>query len=361
MKIYPLIREALFCLEAERAHHFSLSTLNRLLSFPGALPLLREIGILPLVPSCPTTLASLPLQGAVGLAAGLDKNAEYLPALFGLGFHFVEVGTATPLPQAGNPAPRLFRLPEYQAIINRMGFNNDGVHALAERVAHFRKWANDRAYPLGAIGINLGKNAQTPIANAFDDYRLGIRATYAVADYLTINISSPNTKNLRDLQGSVALRALLEPLMEAMVDEQQKTHRRIDLWVKVAPDLTLSEMELMAEVFATLKIDGLIATNTTLSREAVRYHRWANEAGGLSGAPLTQTSTDAIAKWRALLPNLPIIGVGGIMSATDAIAKRQAGANAVQLYSGFIYQGPSLIAEIAHHWAHYGIGNPSMG
>jgi dihydroorotate dehydrogenase len=272
------------------------------------------------------------------LAAGLDKNGAYIDALAALGFGFIEIGTVTPRPQAGNPKPRLFRLPEHQAIINRMGFNNDGVEALVKNVA--------ASQYKGILGINIGKNASTPIHQATDDYVTCLKAVYNQASYVTINISSPNTQNLRTLQTGDALVDLLVALKAQQAALADQFGRYVPLAVKIAPDLSDTEIDIMAKLFIHHKIDGVIATNTTLSRSAIIGHALANEAGGLSGAPVTELSNQVIKKLAAQLDGaLPIIGAGGILSGNDAKNKLAAGANLIQVYSGLIYQGPALIAE----------------
>jgi dihydroorotate dehydrogenase len=329
---YSFIRPALFCFEAEQAHHLTLS----------ALKLGQRLGLLtPKSNGTETGTCSvmgLNFPNKVGLAAGLDKNGAYIDALAALGFGFIEIGTVTPRPQAGNPKPRLFRLPEHQAIINRMGFNNDGVEALVKNVA--------ASQYKGILGINIGKNASTPIHQATDDYVTCLKAVYNQASYVTINISSPNTQNLRTLQTGDALVDLLVALKAQQAALADQFGRYVPLAVKIAPDLSDTEIDIMAKLFIHHKIDGVIATNTTLSRSAIIGHALANEAGGLSGAPVTELSNQVIKKLAAQLDGaLPIIGAGGILSGNDAKNKLAAGANLVQVYSGLIYQGPSLIAE----------------
>jgi dihydroorotate dehydrogenase len=275
---------------------------------------------------------------AVGLAAGLDKNGEYIDALGALGFGFLEIGTVTPRPQPGNPKPRLFRLPEHEAIINRLGFNNHGVEKLVRNV--------ERASFRGVLGINIGKNADTPIERAADDYLACLDAVYERATYVTVNVSSPNTKNLRDLQSSEALDALLAAVM-ARRSALARRHGRVKpLLVKVAPDLDGSQIDAISKLAVKHAIDGLIATNTTVAREAVKGHRHESQAGGLSGRPLLGPSTDVLHRFsRALGGRVPLVGVGGILGGADARAKVEAGAALVQLYTGFIYRGPGLIGE----------------
>jgi dihydroorotate dehydrogenase len=274
----------------------------------------------------------------VGLAAGLDKNGDCIDGLAALGFGFIEIGTITPLPQPGNPKPRLFRLPQANAIINRMGFNNDGADKLIENV--------QRADYRGILGINIGKNANTPIENAADDYLICLRKVYAHASYVAVNISSPNTRHLRQLQGEDALNDLLKPLKA----EQQKladTHGKyVPIVLKIAPDMEAGQVAQIARLLMQHRIDGVIATNTTLSREGVENLPHGEESGGLSGAPVRDKSTGVIRQLAAELQGaLPIIGVGGILSGSDAAEKIHAGAALVQIYSGLIYRGPALVAE----------------
>ncbi|MCW8194133.1 quinone-dependent dihydroorotate dehydrogenase [Proteobacteria bacterium 005FR1] len=332
--MYSLLRPLLFQLDAERTHQLTL----------GSLDFVSGLGLSGLVarpvPANPVKVMGLEFPNPVGLAAGLDKNGDHLEALGKLGFGFVEIGTVTPKPQAGNAKPRLFRLEEHQAILNRMGFNNKGVDHLVERVKqrHYR----------GILGINIGKNAVTPVEDAESDYRIGLQKVYAFADYITINISSPNTPGLRTLQYGEQLQRLLD-MIKTQQDELARTHGRyVPIAVKIAPDMTEDELRQVANNLVSAGIDGVIATNTTLSREAVAGHRHAAEAGGLSGAPLTELSTRVIEQLHAELGGkLPIIGVGGIMTGADAQAKIAAGATLVQLYSGLIYRGPKLISEAA--------------
>ncbi len=332
--MYPLIRPLLFSLDPETAHHLTLDALQNA----------HRFGLLPLFAKRPTddprTVMGLTFPNPVGLAAGLDKNGAYLDALAELGFGFIEVGTVTPRPQPGNPKPRLFRLAEAQAIINRMGFNNLGVDALVENVkrAHFR----------GILGINIGKNFDTPIERAADDYLIGLRKVYAHASYVAINISSPNTKNLRQLQGSDELDALLAQLKAEQEMLAEMHGKYVPLAVKIAPDLDNEQIRQIAKLLVHHRMDGVIATNTTLSREGVEYLPHGAESGGLSGAPLRDKSTAMIRRLAAELQSaLPIIGVGGILSGEDAIEKIQAGAALVQLYSGLIYRGTDLVSECA--------------
>jgi dihydroorotate dehydrogenase len=287
----------------------------------------------------PVRVMGLEFPNAVGLAAGLDKNGDYIEAMSALGFGFVEVGTVTPRPQPGNPKPRLFRISEAEGIINRMGFNNLGVDHLLEQV----KAADCKSL----IGINIGKNFDTPVEKAVDDYLIGLKKVYAHADYITINISSPNTPGLRNLQFGESLDELLSALKQAQAELAQTHGRYVPMAVKVAPDLSAEEVRQLAEAFAKHQIDAVIATNTTMSRDEVSGLKNADEAGGLSGAPVFEKSTEVVRLFRAALPqDLPIIAAGGIMSAEDALAKLDAGAALVQIYSGLIYRGPSLVREV---------------
>ena len=337
---YAAARALLFRLDAEDAHDLTLRWLERLQRTP-ALALLASPRV-----DDPLELAGLHLPNRVGLAAGLDKNARCIDAWAALGFGFVEVGTVTPQPQPGNPRPRLFRLPQAQALINRFGFNNEGLQAF---IAHVRRSRVRRAgTPPLVLGLNIGKNAATPIERAVDDYLVGLRGVYAHADYVCVNISSPNTAHLRQLQSNAALEALLAALMQERARLADAHGVRKPLFVKIAPDLDETQIGAIAEALQRHGVDGVIATNTTLAREAVRGLPHAEEAGGLSGAPLAAASNRVIAALRARLgPGYPIIGVGGILSGADAVAKLRAGADAVQLYTGLIYRGPALVSEAA--------------
>jgi len=330
---YQLMRALMFQLDAEKAHHLGLKGLS-LLELSGLSSVLY-----PKAESTPVKVMGIDFPNAVGLAAGLDKNGDYIEAMAGLGFGFVEIGTVTPRPQPGNPKPRLFRLPEAQAIINRMGFNNLGVEHLIEQV---------KAAEMDAVlGINIGKNFDTPVEKAVDDYLIGLNKVYAHADYVTINISSPNTPGLRSLQFGESLNQLLQQLKEQQAKLQQQTQRYVPMAVKVAPDLEDDEVEQLAQSFAQYEIDAVIATNTTMSRDGVMGVKNGDEAGGLSGRPVFVKSTEIVAKFKQALPeSLPIIAAGGIMSGEDAQQKLDAGASLVQIYSGLIYQGPRLIADI---------------
>lgn len=331
--LYSAMRALLFQLDAEKAHHLGLKGLSAL-EIMGLSSLLY-----PKAKSSPITVMGLTFQNPVGLAAGLDKNGDYIEALAALGFGFIEIGTVTPRPQDGNPKPRLFRLPEAQAIINRMGFNNLGVDHLIEQV----KIAQSDAI----IGINIGKNIDTPVEKAVDDYLIGLNKVYPHADYVTINISSPNTPGLRTLQFGDSLNELLGALKEQQSKLQQQYDRYVPMTVKVAPDLTDDEVHQLADAFSQYEIDGIIATNTTMSRDGVEGLNHADEAGGLSGRPVFEQSTKVVQQFRQALPtNIPIIAAGGIMSGDDAKQKLDAGADLVQIYSGFIYKGPTLVSEI---------------
>lgn len=282
----------------------------------------------------------LDFPNPVGLAAGLDKNGDYIDALAALGFGFIEVGTVTPRPQPGNPRPRLFRLPEARAIINRMGFNNNGVDYLLARVRQARY--------RGVLGINIGKNADTPVERAADDYLIGLRKVYTAASYVTVNISSPNTANLRSLQEGAALTALLGRLKQEQRALAEQHQKYVPLAVKIAPDLGAEAVAEMAAVIRESGIDAVIATNTTLAREAVAQLPHGGETGGLSGAPLTRRATEVVSELHAVLRDtVPIIAAGGIMDGADAVAKLRAGASLVQVYSGLIYRGPALVREVA--------------
>jgi dihydroorotate dehydrogenase len=328
--MYSLLRPLLFSLDPETAHHATLD----------ALKTAHSLGMLCAKPTSenPRTVMGLDFPNPLGLAAGLDKNGAYIDALAALGFGFIEIGTVTPRPQPGNPKPRMFRLPEAKAIINRMGFNNLGVDTLIENVK--------RAKFRGVLGINIGKNFDTPIEKAASDYLIGLRKVYTHASYVTINISSPNTKNLRQLQSGDELEALLEQLKAEQEILANLHGKYVPLAVKIAPDLDQEQIRQIASLLIRHRIDGVIATNTTLSREGVENLPHGNEAGGLSGLPVREKSTAVIRQLSAALDGaLPIIGVGGILSGADAVEKIQAGAALVQIYSGMIYRGPDLVGE----------------
>ncbi len=332
--MYSMLRPALFRLQPETAHHLTLKSLNTFYRM-GMSRLIAQP-----IPDDPRTVMGLSFPNPVGLAAGLDKNGECIDGLASLGFGFIEIGTITPLPQPGNPKPRLFRLPEAQAIINRMGFNNEGVDALIRNVAH--------ADYKGILGINIGKNATTPIEHASDDYLSCLRSVYPHASYVTVNISSPNTKNLRKLQDEDALDDLLMQLKNEQRNLEDKHGKHVPIALKIAPDMEDEQIAQIAGLLMKHEMDGVIATNTTLSRVGVEHLLHGSEAGGLSGAPVREKSTALIRKLASHLQGaLPIIGAGGILSGADAAEKIEAGASLIQIYSGLIYRGPGLISECA--------------
>jgi dihydroorotate dehydrogenase len=340
--LYPLIRKFFFALDAETAHGIGMDGIA-LLNATGLAGCLAK----PVTP-CPVDAMGLRFPNPVGLAAGLDKNGDHIDGLARLGFGFLEIGTITPKPQEGNPRPRLFRIPEAQGIINRMGFNNAGVDQLLENVRAAEFPRNG-----GILGINIGKNATTPIEHAADDYLICLNKVYNDASYITVNISSPNTKNLRELQKDEALDDLLSQLKARQEILANKHGKYVPLALKIAPDLDDTQITAIADALRRHRMDGVIATNTTLSREGVEGLPNANEAGGLSGAPVFRKSTDVLKKLStALAGELPIIGVGGIMGGEDAAEKVKAGASLVQFYSGFIYRGPDLVGEVAETLAH---------
>ncbi len=333
MILYPLIRKVLFQFDPEVIHDVTIKSLK--VMGGGPLSVLYKNR----VPEKPVEVMGVCFPNPVGLAAGLDKNGECINAFDGMGFGFVEIGTVTPRPQPGNEKPRIFRLPEAGGIINRMGFNNKGVDYLVDQV---RK-ANSKA----VIGINIGKNKDTPEENAKDDYIACMRKVYTYASYITVNISSPNTPGLRSLQYGEALNELLSAIKAEQKALAEQHGKYIPVAVKIAPDLTEEEIQGIAQCLIDNEIDGVIATNTTLERSKVETLQHGNETGGLSGKPLTQQSTEVIRLLsKALGGKLPIIGVGGIHTAQDAKDKIEAGASLVQLYSGFIYEGPDLIRDI---------------
>ncbi len=338
---YGLARSFLFGLDAERAHELTLDLLARTQNTPAtcfySAPRVED----------PITLAGLRFPNRIGLAAGLDKNARCIDAFAAMGFGFVEVGTVTPRPQPGNPKPRIFRLPQREALINRLGFNNDGLDAFIANVQRAR-FRTRGAQPPMRLGLNIGKNAATPIERATDDYLACLDGVYPHADYVAINISSPNTVNLRSLQSDDALDALLAAIAARRTQLTQKHGKTVPVFVKIAPDLDETQVAVIAAALQRHQMDGVIATNTTLAREAVAGLPHAQEAGGLSGAPVRQASNRVIAQLRAALgPGFPIIGVGGILSGADAHAKIAAGADVVQIYTGLIYRGPALVHEVA--------------
>lgn len=332
--MYRWVRPVLFRLDAEAAHHVTLAGLRWAARCGLAGWLTPPAG------GTPVRVMGLDFPNRVGLAAGMDKAGECVDGLGALGFGHIEVGTVTPRPQPGNAQPRLFRLVEREAIINRMGFNNPGLDRTLANLAH-RRWR-------GVLGINIGKNFDTPNERAADDYVAGLRGAAAHADYVAVNISSPNTQGLRDLQQEDALRSLLRALKQEQDRLAQTGGRYTPLAVKIAPDLDTEHIKALAGLFATERIDAVIATNTTVSREGVADLDIAREAGGLSGAPVREESTAVLRLLhRELGAALPLIGVGGILSAADAREKLDAGASLVQLYTGLIYRGPALVAEVA--------------
>jgi dihydroorotate dehydrogenase len=335
---YGLARAFLFGLDAERAHDLTIESLAALQGTPARC-LWAQARV-----DDPVTIAGLRFPNRIGMAAGLDKNGRCIDALGAMGFGFVEVGTVTPKPQPGNPKPRMFRLPESHALINRLGFNNDGLDAFVANVRRSRRFRASG----GVLGLNIGKNANTPIERANDDYLACLAAVYPHADYVTINISSPNTQNLRALQSDTALDALLGALQRRRQQLLAEHGRRVPLFVKIAPDLEEPQVQVIAETLVRHGIDGVIATNTTIARDAVKGQPHAEEAGGLSGAPV-RDSSNRVTRWlrAALGPGMPIIGVGGVLAGVDALAKIAAGANLVQIYTGLIYRGPALVRECA--------------
>lgn len=331
--LYPIMKPWLFRMDAEKAHEWTTKMMR----------ISHSLGLLTAgqgkLPKKEVTCLGLKFPNPLGLAAGMDKSASAVEAWAALGFGFVEVGTLTPRPQPGNPKPRLFRLPEHEALINRMGFNNPGIHSAVQRLKNRRTTA--------VVGVNIGKNFDTPNENAVDDYLAGMRAAYEVADYIAVNISSPNTKGLRDLQAEDSIRSLLGALKEEQGKLIQKHGQTKPVLVKIAPDLEPEQIEALARVFNELAVDGVIATNTTINRAAIVGHPLEKEAGGLSGAPVKDRSTQVIQAFRQQLKaGTPIIGVGGILSGTDAVEKQSAGAQLVQIYSGLIYRGPALVQDV---------------
>lgn len=335
---YSFLRPWLFCLDPEKAHNLTLSNLDRAERWG----LLQRFITKPIAD--PHTLCGIQFPNPVGLAAGLDKDGKHIDSLAALGFGFLEIGTVTPRAQDGNPKPRMFRLPEAEGIINRMGFNNDGVDACVARVRKSKFWQSG-----GIIGLNIGKNASTPIEQASQDYVFAMAAVYEIASYITVNISSPNTQHLRSLQSEEMLRSLLHDLSEERKKLSDRYGVHKPLFLKIAPDLDQEDIHLIADLLVEFGIDAVIATNTTVSREAVKGMEHGEEVGGLSGAPVRAASSQVIKTLKARLGNtLPIIGVGGILSGADAREKVMAGASLIQLYSGLIYRGPELVNECAN-------------
>ena len=337
LNLYPLARTFLFNLDPETAHYLTLNQLaqtqNTFLDRAYRQPWIAD----------PVQLAGLTFPNRVGMAAGLDKNARCIDGLGAMGFGFVEVGTVTPLPQPGNDKPRMFRLPEAKALINRLGFNNQGLEAFVANVKKSKFRSQGRL-----LGLNIGKNASTPIERATDDYLIGLSGVYEHADYVTVNISSPNTKNLRSLQTDEALDQLLSALNERKMALSDTHQKRVPVFLKIAPDLDDAQVAVIAQSLVKHQMDGVIATNTTLSRDAVKGMPHCDEAGGLSGSPVLAGSNRVIRLLRQHLgTQFPIIGVGGILSGYDAVSKIEAGADVVQIYTGLIYKGPALVHEVA--------------
>lgn len=329
---YAFLRSLLFQMSPELAHNVSLD----MLSAAERLHLLDKFIRKPV--GKPVEVMGITFPNAVGLAAGLDKNAEHIDALAALGFGFIEVGTVTPKAQPGNPKPRLFRVVEKEAIINRMGFNNEGVDYLLDQVKASRY--------RGPLGINVGKNLTTSVENATEDYLIGIRKVYSSATYITVNISSPNTPGLRSLQFGESLNQLLDAIKQEQTVLRSEHGKYVPIAVKIAPDMSEEEIQMVAKALLAHDIDGVIATNTTLARDKVEGYSHAHEAGGLSGRPLRESSTEVIRLLKSEVGDrMPIIGVGGIYDAESAVEKIQAGASLVQIYTGFIYRGPALIKE----------------
>ena len=332
MSLYALARPLLFALDAEQAHETTLKSLD-LMAATGAM---RVVAGAPV--EDPVEVMGLKFRNRVGLAAGLDKNGAHVDAFSSIGFGFIEVGTVTPRPQPGNPRPRMFRIPQRDALINRMGFNNDGVDAFVDNVG--------RARYRGVLGLNIGKNATTPLDRAVDDYRACLERIYTLASYVAVNVSSPNTKNLRQLQEADELSRMLGALTQAHARLADKHGRRVPMALKIAPDLDADQVRAIADVLVRFDIDAVIATNTTVSREGVVGAPFANQSGGLSGAPLMSQATTVLRMLRTRLPDaIPLIGVGGILHGADAATKQAAGALLVQTYTGLVYRGPALIGE----------------
>lgn len=340
--MYSLLRKLLFTLPPEVSHDVSL----------GGLKLTGGRGLRQCIAAQPTPLMGLELPNPVGLAAGLDKNGDYIDGLGALGFGFIEIGTITPRPQPGNPKPRLFRLEQHEAIINRMGFNNKGVDYLVNRVG--------QSDYKGVLGINIGKNKATPAEQAVDDYVHCMQKVYPHASYITVNLSSPNTPGLRDLQFGEPLKRLLDALKREQARLATEYRRYVPMAIKIAPDMAAQDIEDVASIFSKFEVDGVIATNTTIAREAVAGHPFANEAGGLSGKPLREPANLALKTLVAALPdNIPVIGVGGIHNGEAAAERVLSGATAVQVYTGFIYSGPKLIKDAVKAIGRASVAKPS--
>lgn len=333
--MYALVRPLLFSMDPENAHEFTMKSLRLV----GKTGLCR---LNPKVAGSPRQVMGITFPNPVGLAAGLDKNGSAIDGIASLGFGFIELGTVTPRPQPGNPKPRMFRIPAAEGIINRMGFNNAGVDVLVNNVQASRYFRKKE----GVLGLNIGKNADTPIERAVDDYLICLEKVYPVADYIAINISSPNTKDLRQLQGESALDSLLSQIKQAQERLADKHARYVPLALKIAPDMDREQVKNIAATLLRYRIDGVIATNTTIQREIIKNLPHADEAGGLSGAPVRDMATQLIRQLKAELGNdIPIIGVGGIMNRMDAQEKIEAGASLVQILSGMVYRGPALVKE----------------
>ena len=335
MNFYKIARSLLFKLDAEKAHDVSINGLRALQSL-GLTPLLE-----PNLKNNPINIMGLNFPNRIGLAAGLDKSGQCINGFGSMGFGFVEVGTITPKPQSGNTKPRLFRLKEHNAIINRMGFNNPGIENAIDNIIKSSKGYS------GIVGVNIGKNKITPNAEALDDYMKGLRSFYNIADYIAVNVSSPNTSGLRELQSPEYARKLISPLMKERDLLSHQYEKIVPIAVKLDPDMQRDQIMALAELFLELKIDAVIATNTTVSRDKVQDHNLSQELGGLSGKPLHSQSNDAIHNFKnSLNDEIPIIGVGGILSKKDAEEKIEAGAKLLQIYTGLIYKGPALIREL---------------
>jgi len=335
--LYALARPVLFSLDPENAHTLTMKSLKYAAVF-------GVTGLLPKPKDDPRTVMGITFPNPVGLAAGLDKDGSYIDGVAGMGFGFIEVGTVTPRAQPGNPRPRMFRLTAAQALINRMGFNNKGVDTLVANVQKSDFYQQKK----GVLGLNIGKNADTPIERAADDYVICLQKVYPFADYVAVNISSPNTKDLRQLQGASELDALLGAVKAEQLRLADKHKRYVPIAVKIAPDIDNEQIKTISDALLRHKMDGVIATNTTITRDAVKGMQHAEQAGGLSGGPVTEMSTHVIRALKAELGDaLPIIGVGGIMRGEDAKAKIAAGADLIQLYTGLVYSGPALVRECA--------------
>lgn len=334
--LYLTARKLLFCLSAERAHEVTL----KLMQLAQSVGLLEAVHPLPDACRRPVRVMGLSFPNVLGLAAGMDKEGAAVDAFGALGFGHVEVGTVTPRPQPGNPKPRLFRLVEHEAIINRMGFNNSGIEGVLGHLEMVHTFA-------GVLGVNLGKNADTPNERAVDDYLAGMRGFYRVADYLAVNLSSPNTKGLRDLQEIRSCEQLLSALLTERERLAQETGIRRPLAVKLAPDLSEAQVQDLADLMGRLRLDAVIVTNTTIERPGVKRHPLAHEAGGLSGAPLRELSLASLRSWRSRLDSsIPLISVGGILDGAAAVERLEAGAALLQIYTGLVYRGPALVREI---------------